>query len=84
MYLQRQITAESADQFRDRLAVVNYGRWATVEVVNKRLTGINAHVVVDGGQEVAGAADPFNGVFTAFVGGTNETAGLNSTARPNV
>ena len=39
-------------------------------------------MVIDRGEEVAGAADSFDDVFASFVGGSDEFAVLDASARP--
>ena len=52
---------------------------ATVEVLNERVRGVDAKVMVDRGEEITGRTNTFDGIFAAFVGGTDDAAGFNST-----
>lgn len=72
----------SAHQFRDRFAVIDKRRRPAVEIANGRVCRIDAEMMVDRGQEIAGTADAFDRVFGALIGGPDHAARLNSAARP--
>lgn len=50
----------SSDQLGDRATVVDHRRGTPVEVFDHRRRGVNPEVMVDGRQEVAGAANPLD------------------------
>lgn len=52
--------------------MVNDGSWTSVEVFDQRVGRVNSQVMINGRQEVAGTADAFDRVFTAFVGAADE------------
>ena len=72
------------NQFGNRLAVIHDRCRTAVEVLDQGLGVVDAQVMVDGRQEVAGPADPFDGVFAAFVGGADEASGGDPAAGPDV
>src|SRR4051812_4438167 len=74
----------SPHQLRNRLAITHQRRGAAVEVVDGDFEGVNAEVLVDGGEEVAGAAGALNDVFAAFVAGADDAAGLDAAAGPDI
>ena len=57
---------------------------STVEVLDERMRGVDAEVMVDRGEEVTGGTNSFDGIFAAFVGGTDDATGFNSTPGPYV
>lgn len=59
-------------------------RRTSVEILDQRVGRVDPHVVVDRGEEVAGAADAFDRIFAALVGAADEAAGLDASARPEV
>src|SRR5581483_8688052 len=50
----------------------------------ERVGIIDPQVMVDRRQKVAGAADPFDGVFSAPVSGADKTTRRNAASRPDV
>ena len=80
----RSRVGNSAHQFRNRFSVLDDPCWAAVEIFDKDVGRIDAQVVVDGCQKIARAADSFDGIFAAFVRGTNEPSCFDAAARPDV
>src|SRR5690606_30368738 len=74
----------SADQFGDRAPVVDDRRGAAVEGVDEDLGRVDAQVLVDRREEVARRADALDRVFSLFVGRTDDAAGLDAAAGPDV
>ena len=68
----------------DRAAIVHDVDGAAVEVVESGLGGIDAEVLVDGGEEIMRAARALDDVFTAFVRGPDDAAGLDATTGPEI
>jgi len=72
------------DQLGNRFAVVDDGRGAAIEVLDQRVRGIDAQVMVDRGQEIARAAATVDGVFASFVRRADESTGLDAATGPQV
>jgi hypothetical protein len=71
-------------QFWNRLAMVNNGRWPTIEVFDERLGVIDTKVVVNGCQKVSRIADAVDGIFAAFICGANDLARFDAPTRPDI
>ena len=73
-----------AHQFGNWFPVLNDTRGAAVEVFDKDVGRIDAQVMVDRCQKITGAADAFDGVFAAFIGGSDKASGFDAAAGPDV
>ena len=58
--------------------------WTSIKILNEHVLRIDTKVVVNCRQKVAGAADAFDGIFSAFVGRSNKATGFDATAGPDV
>src|SRR5690606_28762548 len=59
-------------------------RRPTIEVLDHRARRIDSQVMVDRGQEVARATDPFDDVLAALIGRSDEPSRFNSATGPDI
>ena len=60
------------------------GNGAAGKVFDENLLRINAQMVVDRGQEIAGPGNAINRVLATLVTGTDDTTGLDTAACPEI
>jgi len=71
-------------QFRDRFPVRKDWDGSTGVVFQKNFLSIDTEVVIDRGEEIAGAGDSVDDVLSSLVAGTNDAAGLDAATSPEI
>ena len=56
----------------------------TIKVFDESIGIVDTQMVVDRRQKIARAADAFDRIFAAFIGGSDESSGFNTATRPDV
>ena len=64
--------------------MIDDGRRSAIEISNQRLGRVDAQMVVERGQKIAGIANAFDGIFAAIVGSSDKAASFDTAASPDV
>ena len=64
--------------------MVDDGCWSAVKVFDENFRRVDAQMVVNRGQEVARATDPFDRILAQFVRAANETTCFDTATGPDV
>jgi hypothetical protein len=58
--------------------------WSSVEIIDEGCGRVNPEMMINCRQEVACRTSSFDGIFPEFIGGSNDSSGLDASTGPEI